>query len=101
MAKTYEGPLLSGQLSKIDEYNWTDPLTGRAKPLRSFKVLVSYPDGTRTMESVAFPDGYAAPDVEIGQTYCFPASVRVNKKKMTLNWTAHPTIPPFPAPQLG
>ena len=101
MAKTYEGSLLSGELIKLDEFIWIDPNDNKPKPLKSYKLLVGFPDGSRLPHSISWPDGYVPPQLTLNQVYCFPCTVRFNKKKQVVTWTAHPSIPPFPSPEIG
>lgn len=101
MAKTISGTVLFGIFKMQDTYNWTDPTNGQVKPLNSFKVLVDHADGTRSMESISFPNDYQKPRLEAGQAYGFPCSGRVSKKSGKINWTANPDLMPFPAPQLS
>ena len=101
MSQTIEGPVLFGTLKEVSNYPWTDPATGLTKQLASFKVLVAHADGTRSLESISFPRNYREPSLSPGEAYGFPVSVSLSKKSMRINWTAHPAVMPFPAPQLA
>ena len=100
MAKHINGVVVFGEFKLMDTFNWTDPTNGQVKPIVSYKVLVEHGDGTRTLESLSFPPNYRGADLKVGAAYGFPCTARINKKQMRINWTLHPDLLPFPAPQL-
>lgn len=96
---TLKGPVLFGTLKEVASFPWKDD-NGQTKNLESFKVLVPHTDGTISMESISFPANYHAAGLVVGRDYGFPVQYRWSKKSNRLNWTAHPTMMPFPSPEV-
>lgn len=92
-----QGAVLFARFEKLDTYNWTDPTNGTLKPIVSLKVLLAHSDGTITRESITLPNGFKAPQLKSGETYGFPVTVRLNKKRLQINWDARSDLMPFPA----
>ncbi|MBX9861161.1 MAG: hypothetical protein K2Y42_00285 [Hyphomicrobium sp.] len=101
MSTRLQGHVLFGKFEKNDSFQWTDPLTGTPKPINSFKVLVAHSDGTVTRESITLPPNYRIPNLESGEMYGFPVTVRLNKKRQQVSWDARQDLMPFPAPEMG
>lgn len=100
MAKTLEGVVVFATYKSEDVFNWTDPASGKVKPLRSLKVLLPHGDGSVTKESLNMPDNYSLPPLKAGEVYGFPVIATVSRKKGTLSLTLRDDMRPFPAPPI-
>lgn len=95
-----QGHILIGRYEKTDTFTWTDPTNGTQKPIVSFKVLVAQGDGTVTRESITLPSQYRPPNLKPGETYGFPVTARLNKKRMQISWDARADLMPFLVPDI-
>lgn len=100
MSSPLQGHMLFAVYEKLDTFQWTDPQTGTMKPINSFKVLLAHGDGCVTRESITLPPNFKAPSLTPGETYGFPVTARLNKKRQQISWDARPDMMPFAAPEI-
>lgn len=95
--------LLIAKYIETSQYERLDEKTGTKRIDKSYRVHVAYPDGTVMPETVYFPRDpmgkYREPQLEHGESYTFPVTVRPTKDGKKVSFTALLDKPPFPAPK--
>lgn len=95
-----QGPVLFCKYEGTKTFNWVDPASGAQKPIVSYSVLVPHGDGTVSRESITLPNQQRPAALTPGEVYGFPVTVRLNKKRLIVNWDARADLMPFPLTKL-